>query len=88
MQVEITKKFQKQVDSCTDQSVRNKIANLIDKIYRTENIHDLSNLKKLKGSKNCFRIKFVQYRIGMIIENDLVILAAFDRRSDIYKYFP
>jgi len=37
MQVEITKKFQKQVDSCTDQSVRNKIANLIDKIYRTEN---------------------------------------------------
>jgi len=28
------------------------------------------------------------YRIGVAIKNDKVVLAAFDHRSDIYTYFP
>jgi len=49
---------------------------------------DIKHLKKLKGAKNSFRIKLDNYRIGLKIENDVVIFAAFDHRSDIYKYFP
>jgi mRNA-degrading endonuclease RelE of RelBE toxin-antitoxin system len=48
MQIEITRKFRKQVDDCKDQRTRSKILGIIES----------------------------------------VIFAAFDHRSDIYKYFP
>lgn len=47
-----------------------------------------ANLKKLSGYKNSYRIGLGSYRIGIVIDDKTVIFAAFDHRSDIYKYFP
>ena len=88
MRIEITRKFQKQVETCNDPSIKKKVGIIIEELSLSENITGFSNLKKLKGSKNSFRIRVGNYRIGLIIENDLIIFAAFDHRSDIYKYFP
>ena len=49
---------------------------------------DLPNLKKLKGAKNYFRLKLGDYRIGLTLENNIVIFVRFLDRKDIYKYFP
>lgn len=72
MQLEITRKFQKQVSGCNDKKVKSEI----------------KNLKKLKGYKNYFRIRLGDYRIGIQITENKIIFAAFDKRADIYKYFP
>ncbi|QIA09987.1 type II toxin-antitoxin system RelE/ParE family toxin [Draconibacterium halophilum] len=60
-------------------------------IRQTQNANKLSNipkLKKLKGYKHTYRIRLGEYRIGIHIEDNVVIFAAFDHRADIYKYFP
>ena len=88
MQIEFTRKFQKQIDSCTDKRIKLKIAEIIREIIRTESMIGFNNLKKLAGYKNSYRIRLGQYRIGITIDKETVIFAAFDHRSAIYKYFP
>lgn len=88
MQIEITRKFRKQVEDCKDQRVRTKILSIIETVISADNLNDFHNLKKLTGYKNSCRIRLGVYRIGFIIEGNTVIFAAFDHRSDIYKYFP
>ncbi|MFA5973292.1 MAG: type II toxin-antitoxin system RelE/ParE family toxin [Lentimicrobiaceae bacterium] len=88
MQIEITRKFRKQVEACNDLGLRSKISNIIDAVGASANMQDFPNLKKLTGYKNSFRIRMGDYRIGIVIDGTKVIFAAFDHRSDIYKYFP
>ena len=88
MQIEITHKFQKQVEDCNDRRQRSKILKLIELVSASDNMNGYPNLKKLTGHKNCYRIRIGDYRIGIVIDNNIVIFAAFDSRSDIYKHFP
>jgi mRNA interferase RelE/StbE len=76
------------VDSCGDPSIRKKVGIIFGKIELAENMSGVANLKKLRGAKNSYRIRVGDYRIGLTIEGDLLVFAAFDHRSDIYKYFP
>ena len=88
MQIEITRKFQKQVEACDDKHMRLKILSIIQEVIASESMQGFTNLKKLKGYKNIYRIRLGNYRIGIVIDDKIVIFAAFDHRSDIYKYFP
>jgi len=88
MQIELTRKFQKQVENCNDKHIRSKILSTIQVVIASENLNELPNLKKLTGYKNFYRIRLGNYRIGLLIEDNTIVFAAFDHRSDIYKYFP
>lgn len=43
---------------------------------------------KMEGSKNAFRIRMGNYRIGMYLEDNTVVLSRILDRKDIYRYFP
>ena len=88
MQIEITKKFGKQVDKCQDEKVKAKLSAVIRNIIAAHKLSEIKNLKKLRGHKEFYRIRMGEYRIGIAYRNKRIILAAFDHRSDIYKYFP
>ena len=88
MQIEFTRKFQKQVENCHDKHIKNKILAVIQAVIASENLIVFPNLKKLSGYKNYYRIRLGNYRIGLILEDKTVVFAAFDHRSEIYKYFP
>lgn len=88
MQIELTRKFQKQVEGCNDKRIRLKVLSIMQKVIATDQMNGFTNLKKLTGYKNNYRIRLGNYRIGIVIENKTVIFAAFDHRSEIYKYFP
>jgi mRNA interferase RelE/StbE len=88
MQIEVSRKFQKQLKACKDIGIRSKVLTIIEAVATSATIQDIPNLKKLSGFKNSFRIRMGDYRIGIVIEETTVIFAAFDHRSDIYKYFP
>ena len=88
MQIELTRKFQKQVEACDNLRIRLKVLSIIQVVIATESMNEFVNLKKLTGYKNSYRIRVGNYRIGILIVDKTVIFAAFDHRSDIYKYFP
>ena len=88
MQTAFTQKFKKQVDSCKDTRIRKKLLSVIGEVASAKNLSDLKSIKKLKGAKNCYRIRIGDFRIGIMLDQETVIFAAFDHRADIYKYFP
>lgn len=88
MNIEVTRKFQKQLEAINDYQLKNKVLSVIEAVIGAEDLVGFHNLKKLSGFKGCYRIRVGDYRMGIFIENQKVIFAAFDHRSDIYKYFP
>ena len=88
MKIKITRKFQRQIDHCDDKHIKKKVAAVIDATRNSRSIRGIPNNRKLKGFNNCYRIRIGDYRIGVMIEHDIALFAAFDHRSDIYKYFP
>ena len=88
MEIRLTRKFQKQIEDCKDQRVKMKVSDVIQAVIQSEHMKGFKNIKKLSGYKNSYRIRLGNYRMGIVIESNTVIFAAFDHRSDIYKYFP
>ena len=88
MRVEIDKSFQKDARKISDGSVLKKIADVIIDIQKAENISQIKNLKKLKGSQNHYRIKIGDYRMGIIISGSAVECVRCLHRKDIYRFFP
>ena len=90
MKTEFTNPFDKDVDKILNEVLIEKIEQAIVSVEEAQTPHDIPELKKLKGYKKgiYYRIKVGRYRIGVIIEHDMV---TFDRclpRKDFYKHFP
>ncbi|MGH8000971.1 MAG: type II toxin-antitoxin system RelE family toxin [Brasilonema sp.] len=49
---------------------------------------EITNLKKLKGYDNAYRIRIGDYRIGIIFDDETVMFQRVLHRKDIYRYFP
>ena len=60
----------------------------IEAIEKADSLVEVTNLKKLRGGGNYFRLRIGDYRIGIALENDTIIFVRFLNRKDIYKYFP
>ena len=60
----------------------------IEDVEQAETTSRITNLKKLKEKSSYYRIRFGNYRVGIKIEDDLVIFIRALHRKDIYRYFP
>ncbi|MCE2895162.1 MAG: type II toxin-antitoxin system RelE/ParE family toxin [Flammeovirgaceae bacterium] len=67
-----------------DAQVRVKAS--IEKL-RNSSLQEL-NLTKMEGAKNAFRLRVGDYRIGLYLEGDSVVLSRVLSRKEMYRYFP
>jgi len=88
MQVKIDKTFGKDVKKINNNSVLKKIASTIRNVQNATTLKSIKNIKKLAGTKNEYRIRIGDYRIGLSIENDTAEFIRCLHRKDIYKFFP
>jgi mRNA interferase RelE/StbE len=84
MKVIVTHHFEKDVDKELSKEMQLKLADL----QKAPSLHSINNLKKLKGYKTAYRIKMGDYRIGFIVEANMIKLSRVLNRKDIYRYFP
>jgi mRNA interferase RelE/StbE len=71
-----------------DSNFLNRVKEVIKDIELVEAASNITNLKKLKSESGYYRIRLGDYRIGIRIEDDLVIFIRALHRKDIYRYFP
>jgi len=88
MRVLFTRQFEKQIQKIRDRHIAEKIENAILQTKAAKSIAEITEIKKLKGYSNAFRIKIGTYRIGLYISGDTVEFACVLNRKDIYRYFP
>ena len=89
MIIEFDKSFEKSLVKIRNKSLFSRIEKIIVEFENTKSLTDLTNIKKLIGFKNYYRLRIGEYRLGFerINENTLrfIIIA---HRKDIYKLFP
>lgn len=88
MKTEFRESFTKDLKAIRDKTLLKRVKEAIEVIEQANSLADLTNLKKLKGSKNYFRQRVGDHRLGLALEDDTVILVRLLNRKDIYKYFP
>lgn len=88
MKVEYLKQFSKDLLKINDETLKNNLFDIIVLLKETENLILLSNVKKLKGHTEAYRIRIGKYRLGFFFDGEVVELALFAKREDIYKLFP
>lgn len=88
MKVEFRESFVKDLKGLKDRALLQRVKEIIETIERADSLAEISNLKKLKGSGNYFRLRLGDYRVGLALRDEIVIFVRFLNRKDIYKYFP
>jgi mRNA interferase RelE/StbE len=88
MQFEFEKAFVRDFRKIRKKDLAQSINQAILQVSLATLIHEIPNLKKLSGYKSAYRIRIGDYRIGVVIEKDIVTFVAFAHRKEIYKKFP
>ncbi len=89
MKTEYLPSFIRDLKKLKKTPVYSRICSTIFKtIPQCENITEIDNIKKIKGSSEAYRIRVGNYRIGVFIENETITFARVLHRKDVYRYFP
>lgn len=89
MKIEFDRSFYKSLDKISENTVLVKLQNIIKEINNAGFLSEIKNIKKLKGFKSYYRIKLMDYRIGIELLNaSTVRFILICHRKDIYKKFP
>lgn len=88
MRVKFGKLFSKDLLKIKDSTLKKDIVEVIVLLENSESIHSISNIKKMKGHSEAYRIRIGKYRLGFYFDGEVIELARFAKREDIYKLFP
>jgi mRNA interferase RelE/StbE len=88
VRVKFGKLFSKDLLKIKDSALKTDIVEIIELLEISESIQNVSNVKKMKGHSGAFRIRIGKYRLGFYFDGEVVELARFVKREDIYKLFP
>jgi mRNA interferase RelE/StbE len=88
MIVVVLRQFQKDLQKQTSTELNNEVLSLIELLEEANSIRELSNVKKMKGFSNYYRIRIGDYRVGCRVEKNTIELMRLAHRKDIYSIFP
>jgi len=88
VKVQFRASFAKDLRGIKNKELLNRIRETIEQVEKAQSSQDITNLKKLKGGSNYYRIRVGEYRIGLIIEVDTATFARCLNRKEVYRFFP
>ncbi len=88
MEVEFRKSFEKDLSKLREKALLARIKAVVLEIEDAETLEDVSNVKKLKADGDYYRIRVGEYRIGILINEDVVVFVRVLHRKEVYRYFP
>ena len=87
MHLTFDKAFLKSIKKLRNKDVKTKVAEFILELEDTDQITNLSSVKKLSGDSYSYRKRIGDYRIGFEIKDDIANIVIIAHRKDIYKSF-
>jgi mRNA interferase RelE/StbE len=74
MKLLFEKRFLKDVEAITSATVKHQVESIIFEIEKETQITNVRSVKKMKGHKSAYRIRVGHFRLGLFLENHIVIL--------------
>lgn len=88
MKVEYSKKFLKQL-AAVPSDIRLKIESFVfEELVSSLSIYEIGKVEKMKGYDGFYKVRFGNYRLGLVLENEIVAVKTVMHRREIYKFFP
>jgi mRNA interferase RelE/StbE len=69
-------------------ALRQQLQAVLEQIEQSNSLHDIPNVKHLTNEGPYYRIRIGDYRLGLVVDGEDVIVVRFLHRRDIYRYFP
>ncbi len=88
MKITYSQAIVKDVRKIKNQKLITAVEEAINEIKAAGELKHISNIKRLKGHPSAYRIRIGDYRLGFYYQENVVVLARFVKRNDIYKLFP
>ena len=88
MIIEVDNSFKKDFKKIKNIELEKRIIKRINIIEKLDDIYDIPNIKMMKGFQNLYRIRIWDFRIGLKLEWNKIILLRVRNRKDIYNIFP
>ena len=88
MKAEYLKQFSKDLSKINDETLKTNLFDVIIILKNAESLNLISNIKKMKGHSEAYRMRIGKYRFGFYFDGEIIQLARFAKREDIYKLFP
>ncbi len=88
MKVQFRSSFLKDIKNIADKSIKQRLKEAISTVEAAHTLHEISNIKKLRGPQNFYRIRIGDYRIAITHEDEVVTFIRCLHRREIYRYLP
>lgn len=88
MEVVFARLFLKDLQSISDKDLKFQVLQVIEHFESAQSLFELSNIKKMRGYPEAYRLRIGKYRLGFYCDGLTVKLARFVKRETIYKLFP
>jgi mRNA interferase RelE/StbE len=79
--------FEKDLKSIKNPLIFKQVKKLIMNLENSSDLSAIPNVKKLSGSKNLYRIRLGDYRVGIALLQNSVEIVRILHRKEIYRYF-
>ncbi|MBY0527882.1 MAG: type II toxin-antitoxin system RelE/ParE family toxin [Gemmataceae bacterium] len=88
MRTSFRKSFARDLKKIKDKNLLERVQLVIEEIEAADDLKGVSNLKKMTGTDNFYRIRIGEHRIGISVEDDEVEFVRCLPRRDLYRFFP
>lgn len=88
MEVIYLKSLEKDLKKIKEKKLLKSLADVFINLENTDTLYEVSSVKKLSGHPEAYRIRVGDYRLGIFYSEEIVTIARFLKRNDIYKLFP
>ncbi len=88
MKVSFEASFARDLKRVRDKKLLKCVKEVIEDVKAASELSDVKNLGKIKGHATFYRIRLGDYRIGVEVLENQVIVVRILHRKDIYRYFP
>ena len=88
MNVQFRSSFVRDIKGLLDKRLKDRIKAVIAQVEAAHTLQEISDLKKLKGSRDYYRIRIGDYRIALVCEEGNVTFVRCLHRREIYRYLP
>jgi mRNA interferase RelE/StbE len=88
VKVQFRRSFTKDLRNVRDRRTLVKVQSLVGLIENARTLDEVPNLTRLAGGKSYYRLRVGSFRLGLVVEGDMVTFVRFLHRKEIYRFFP
>ena len=88
MEVEYRSSFTQDLRKIRSAELRQRVRRRIEELEAASTITEIRGVRRMTGVEDHYRIRVGEYRLGIAIDGNVVILLRFLHRSEIYRVFP